>query len=188
MSRAAIFIDGAYLDYTLRDEFNLARIDYRLFSERLSAGLDLLRTYYYHCLPYQSDPPTVEESERFAQRQRFYDALARLPRYQVRLGKLAFRGISQDGTRIFQQKRVDILLGVDLVVLSAKRQITDAILVAGDSDFLPAVTCAKDEGVIIHLVHGTRHPPHRELWDAADERTRLSAELISSVLREDASA
>jgi hypothetical protein len=41
MSRVAIFIDGAYLDFMLRDEFNGARIDYSL----LSRNLDILRTY-----------------------------------------------------------------------------------------------------------------------------------------------
>lgn len=183
MGRVAIFVDGAYLDYILRDEFKLAAIDYRLLSQALAGDMELLRTYYYHCLPYQSSPPTKEESQRFARRQRFYAALSRLPRYQVRLGKLAVRGQDHHGNPILQQKRVDILLGVDLVYLSAKQQITDAILVAGDSDFLPAVTCAKDEGVVIHLVHGTQHQAHRELWDAADERRPICQDLIDSVLR-----
>jgi uncharacterized LabA/DUF88 family protein len=125
----------------------------------------------------------VDEAQRFSQRQRFYDALSRLPRYQVRLGKLERIGTDASGDPIFGQKRVDILLGVDLVYLAAKGIITHAVLVAGDSDFLPAVSCAKDQGVLVHLVHGTIHPPHRELWDAADERTPLSQDLIASILR-----
>jgi hypothetical protein len=52
MGRVAVFIDGAYLDYVLRDEFARARIDYGRLSEELAGGIDLLRTYYYHCLPY----------------------------------------------------------------------------------------------------------------------------------------
>jgi hypothetical protein len=52
MARAAIFIDGAYLDFTLRQEFAGVRIDYgKLSSELLPAGMDLLRTYYYCCPP-----------------------------------------------------------------------------------------------------------------------------------------
>ena len=62
MSRIAIFIDGAYLDYTLRQEFGGARILYDKLSAQLTQGCDVLRTNYYHCLPYQSNPPTVEES------------------------------------------------------------------------------------------------------------------------------
>jgi len=183
MGRVAILIDGAYLDWVLRDEFELAKIDYGLFSQALARDMDVLRTYYYHCLPYQSSRPTKEEAERFGRAQQFFAALSRLPRYEVRLGQLAFRGLDANGEPILHQKRVDILLGVDLVLLSAKQQITDAILVAGDSDFLPAVTVAKDEGVVIHLAHGTQHRPHTELWNAADERWALSQDLIDSVLR-----
>ena len=61
MSRIAIFIDGAYLDYALRDEFNSARIDYHALAETLAGGIDILRTYYYHCLPYQSAKATTED-------------------------------------------------------------------------------------------------------------------------------
>ena len=106
MSRVAIFIDGAYLDFMLRDEFNGARIDYSLLSRSLSCNLDILRTYYYHCLPYQGSPPTLEESERFAKAESFFNSLRRLPRYEVRLGKIAFRGTSLEGKALFVQKRV----------------------------------------------------------------------------------
>jgi len=183
MDRVAIFIDGAYLDYVLRDEFTGARIDYAKLSQHLSRGMTLLRTYYYHCLPYQSNPATADEAERFGRAQKFMSALDRLPRYQVRHGKLAHRGFGDNGKPILVQKRVDILLGVDLVLLSAKQQIANAVLVAGDSDFLPAVAVAREEGVAVHLYHGTRHPPHRELWDACDERTAFSKQVIDQLLR-----
>ncbi|MGB4681268.1 MAG: hypothetical protein WBH65_01910 [Dethiobacteria bacterium] len=34
-------------------------------AEWMAGGIELLRTYYYHCLPYKSNPPTEEESERY---------------------------------------------------------------------------------------------------------------------------
>ncbi len=180
MSRIAIFIDGAYLDFLLREEFNLAKIDYSRLIVELAGGHDLLRAYYYNCLPYQSNPPTADESLRFGKKQSFYTTLNRLSRFEVRLGKLAYRGIDrQSGKQIFEQKRVDIMLGVDLVLLSAKHQITHAALLAGDSDFLPAIAAAKNEGVLIHLFHG--HRPHSELWDAADERTLIDQTLIDKI-------
>lgn len=184
MGRAAVFIEGGYLDQVLRKEFDEARIDYGALVQHLVGSDDLLRAYYYHCLPYQSPEPTQEEAARFGAKQRFYDALNRLPRFEVRLGRIAFRGCDDKGEPIFVQKRVDILLGVDFVLLSAKHAITRAILVAGDSDYLPAVSAAKNEGVLIHLYHGGRtNPPHRDLWDAADERSPITQELIDSVLR-----
>ncbi len=106
--------------------------------------------------------------------------MERLPRYMVRLGRLALR-YDQSGQRRFEQKRVDILLGVDLVQLAAKQNIQEAIIVAGDSDFIPAVTAAKSEGVLVKLFHGER--PHNDLWQEADERVQFDQTFIDSILR-----
>jgi len=184
MGRTAVFIDGAYVDYVLKHEFGCASIDYAKLVDEIAQGTELLRTYYYHCLPYQSSPATLEERERFSRKEKFFAALRRLPRFEVRLGKLEYRGVNQQGEPIFEQKRVDILLGVDLAVLSAKRAISDAILVTGDSDLLPAIACAKDEGVLVRLPHGCdpKHY-HRELWDNCDDRCEITPDLISRILR-----
>jgi uncharacterized LabA/DUF88 family protein len=93
---------------------------------------------------------------------------------------LEFRGnYAEGGKPIFQQKRVDILLGVDLALLAAKHQITDAAILAGDSDFLPAIEAAKPEGVVIHLFHG--NSPHRDLISACDERTQFDQAFIDAI-------
>ena len=182
VGRVAIFIDGGYLDYVLR-AFGNPKVGFEKLATTLASPDELLRTYYYHCLPYQSPTPTIEEAERFAAKQKFFHALSRLDRFEVREGKLAFRGLDQNsGKPIFEQKRVDIKLAVDLVLLATKRQITRAILVTGDSDFLPAVQAAKNEGVLIHLYHGTGdNQPHRDLWDVADSRTAVTEKLVESV-------
>jgi uncharacterized LabA/DUF88 family protein len=180
--RAAIFIDGAYFDWVLRDELNFARIDYQKFSHAVAGDIEILRTYYYHCEPYLSNPPSPEETSKFQKMQSFFRYLQQLPRYEVRLGKLAYQGKNaEDGRPIVEQKRVDILLGVDLVLLAAKQMITHAILVAGDSDFLPAIEVARNEGVLVHLYHGVQNSPHRELWDKCDERTPITPALIRSL-------
>jgi uncharacterized LabA/DUF88 family protein len=72
-------------------------------------------------------------------------------------------------------------LGVDLTRLAAKGQITEAILVAGDSDFLPAVAAAKDDGVLIRLFHGRF--PRQDLRMTADERTQIDGALVEKVRR-----
>ena len=183
MSRIAIFIAGASLDYTLRQEFGGARILYDKLSAQLTQGCDVLRTYYYHCLPYQSNPPTVEERGRFAKAQTFMQALERLPRYEVRLGQLAYRGKKENGDPIFVQKRVDLMLGVDLAILAGTRQITHAALVAGDSDFLHAVKAAKGQGVLVSLWHGRANPPHDELWQECDERFPITQDIVDAIRR-----
>ena len=179
-NRAAIFIDGAYLDYVLKEEFGGVHISYRALSERMAGDSDILRTYYYHCPSYQGNPPTQEERERYSAQRRFFDTLERLPRYTVRLGRLALRGVDARGRPRYEQKRVDILLGVDMVQLAAKQNIQEALLLAGDSDFIPAVTAAKIEGVVVKLFHGQK--PHSDLWREADERTRINQDLINSIL------
>jgi uncharacterized LabA/DUF88 family protein len=184
LRRVAIFIDGGYLDKLLRNEFGGIRINYEKFSDEILAQIHpdayLLRTYYYHCLPYQSNPPTQEESKRFSSMQSFLSSINRLPRFEVKLGRLARRGPDENGHYFFEQKMVDVLLSIDLVRLSARGQITDIALVAGDSDFVPAIEVAKNEGVSAWLYHGNR--PHNALWEASDERIKITQNLINQIL------
>lgn len=187
MDRSAIFIDGAYLDRLLEREFARARLDVGRLVQELAADSAILRSYYYDCPPYQSDPPTEDERLRTAAKDKYFTALSRLPRFEVRLGKLAFRGRTSEGKPIFQQKRVDIMLGVDMVQLAATRQIQRAILLAGDSDFVPAVEAVKPHGVLVMLWHGPRirgeATVHRELWESCDERFEIDKVLIEKVRR-----
>jgi len=185
MHRVAVFIDGAYLDHIIRNEFDSQRVDYYSLAKNIveSTGPDkeILRVYYYHCLPHQDTPPTPEQSQRFGQMQRFFRALQRTPKFEVKLGRLAFRGIDAQGRPIFEQKRVDLLLGLDLALLATKRLITQAFVVTGDSDLIPAIVAAKAEGVTLYLVHGSTC--HDDLLDEADERVRITPQLVSSARR-----
>lgn len=181
-NQAAIFIDGGYLQKVLFKEFQSPRLDFLKLATFMAGDDELFRAYYYNCLPFQGTHPSQQESERYGKARRFLDALDRLPRFEVRLGRLAARGVDpQTGKTIFQQKRVDIMLGVDLVLLAAKGRIHRAALFTGDSDFIPAVKAAKNEGVHVHLFHGNKAEVHDEIWTAADDRTQMTAELIKSV-------
>lgn len=176
----AIFIDGGYLDVVLRNECGGCKVDFDKLAKKIAGNTEILRTYYYNCLPYQKSHPTSEESARFAQAQKFYNALRALPRFEVREGMLVYRGDDERGQPIYVQKGVDIQFGVDLVMLSVKQQISHAALIAGDSDLVPAIHVAKDEGVLIHLYHGTT--PHRVLVQVADERTQITPGFLSDIL------
>ena len=180
---AAIFIDGGYFDRVSRD-CGSPRIDFGQLSAELARPHELLRTYYYHCLPYMGPNPSEQDQERYDNKHRFFNALTRLNRFEVREGKLEYRGTDRETERpIFEQKRVDIYLGVDLAMLAVKQRIHRAILVTGDSDFLPAIRAAKNEGVLIHLFHGTGpQQPHRDLWEEADDRTVITPELLQTFL------
>lgn len=178
----AVFIDGGYLQSIIHDEFRGARIDYQLFINNILAIYNrphqFLRTYYYDCLPYQSGSPTQKERDMFAGKQSFFDALDYLPFFTVKQGRLAFRGYERNGKPILQQKEVDVLLAVDLVKLSMRKTISQAILIAGDSDFLPAVKVAQEEGVQITLVHGDWDHTHTDLIRQVDHRIQISQDII----------
>ncbi len=194
MEQLAIFIDGRYLD---KVKENVAGRDFRMdltkFSRKVHehvtgqtpSPLELLRTYYYDCLPYKGDPPTPEENQRFERARRFHSALELQPRTMVRRGKLKPREqvcpSCKNRHTSFQQKGVDLLLGVDLVAASVKGHISHAAIVAGDSDFLPAVEIVKAEGVVVWLFH--ERASTSELALAADERIEINREFLKDMRR-----
>jgi len=178
MNRAVVLIDNGYLSKVVKNQFDGANIDYELFSNNICGDCERLRTYIYDCKPYQSHPPTPGEKQRVAGMDKFVSALKRLPRFEVRLGSL--QKIWVDNKYTFKQKMVDVLLSIDLVRLSWSKQIQDAILVAGDHDFVPAVKAAKDTGVLVKLYY--TNPIHDELLDICDENIEIDKDLIDSSL------
>lgn len=187
MGVCAVYLDAAYVEKVLQFEHPNNRIDYGKLAMRMAGADELLRAHYYHCLPYQSSPPTAEEKARFDKRYRFIDALNYVPRFQVRLGQLAVVGIDANGRKIFQQKRVDLMLGVDMALLAGKGKITSIALFTGDSDTIPAVEAVKQEGVTVTLWHGAlkgEQGPSRELYKLCDERVELSAAIMRSISRD----
>ncbi len=183
MASVAIFIDGGYLEKVMSNQFSRTRIDFKKLSneiaKQISADATIIRTYYYHSSPYQSNPPTKEESERYARKERFFASLERLPRYEVRRGRVGRRGPDKNGNYKYEQKMVDVLLSIDLVKFSSKGKITHAVLIAGDGDFVPAVKMAKDEAVIVYLVYGESR--HDALWKEVDERMEITQEFVERV-------
>lgn len=186
MPKTAIFLDGAYIEKILEIHFQSSRIDYRQLVEELAGNSDLLRAYYYHCPPYRSPEPTPEETQRFNSKIGFFNALAHIPRFQIRLGRLAYRGNDSEGRPIFVQKAVDVLMSVDMVQLAATRAVDRVVIMAGDSDFTPAVEAVKTHGVLTTLVHGPpqgRHNGSDTLWETCDERVTLTTEMVDVIRR-----
>ncbi len=182
VNRVAILIDGGYLDRVLKDEFQGTRIRFDALSKQLAGDSDILRTYYYYCPRYQENNPTIEESERYERQQSFFTKLGNLPRFTVRLGRLAYRVDGNLERPRFEQKMVDMYLGVDMVKLAVKQEIQEVILVAGDSDFIPAVQAAKQEGVLVRLCHGGNSS--EDLRRECDERIQFSPQIVEAVRRE----
>jgi uncharacterized LabA/DUF88 family protein len=98
------------------------------------------------------------------------------PRFLYRPGRLQRIGGE------FKQKHVDVHLSVDLVKLSCKHSIDKAILVTGDSDFVPAVDVAKEEGVVTILYYSNIPPMyiHREILEKCDEKYLIDADIMAT--------
>ncbi len=179
MGRYAVFIDGGYARKVL-NQFDNPKVSYLKFSECVANRQERLRTYYYDCAPYTSSPPTPDEKTKKSVFDRFTFSLERLPRFQVRLGRLARRHLS-DGTTQYEQKMVDILLAVDLVQLSVQHQIQRAVLLANDSDFVPAIQIARDAGTIVELYYSVPPRPHDQLMSACDECVLIDQAIIKKI-------
>jgi uncharacterized LabA/DUF88 family protein len=141
LSRYAIMIDVGYI-YASAGEllFSAAtRREYKVDADKLIQALadyaeeqvrgELLRVYWYDAA--RDRVPTIHQR-----------VIAQMPRVKLRLGNLNARG---------QQKGVDAQIRADMEALARHRAITDAVLVAGDEDMVPAVEAAQAYGVRVHL-------------------------------------
>src|SRR5579863_6013653 len=141
LSRYAIMVDVGYI-YASAGEllFSAAsRREYRVDADKLIQALsrladdkvrgELLRVYWYDAA--RDRVPTIDQR-----------VIAQMPWVKLRLGNLNARG---------QQKGVDAQIRADMEALARHRAITDAVLIAGDEDMVPAVEAAQAFGVRVHL-------------------------------------
>ena len=187
---AAVLIDGGYLDKINNGN---VRIDYGRLVQALSQPQQLWRAYYYNCPPYQSAIPSPDQKERYSKAMSFYSSLRKISRFTVRLGRLKFRGQDNHGKPIFEQKRVDLLLGLDIAEVASSERVSVVVLLAGDGDFLPAILAAKEKMTIVRLAHGPSSidpvsgrliPSYdKDLWDNADERVEINHCFLSQYSR-----
>jgi uncharacterized LabA/DUF88 family protein len=188
--KAAILIDGAYLEMLMIKEHNRAQVDYhklaigliKKVARIMGTHIELLRTYYYHALPWAPPDPTDEELERVNKKRGFFHRLEYLPRFTVKLGRTQ-RVLNDDGTTTYQQKGVDVMLAADMVYLASRSLTEHIILVAPDADYVPAVRLVKDLGVVVHLVHGGNLAASAEMRKECDERIELDSEFVYQARR-----
>jgi uncharacterized LabA/DUF88 family protein len=188
--KCAILIDGAYLEMLMIKEHDRAQIDYdklavglvKRVSDSIGLDLDLLRTYYYHALPWSPPDPDDEERERVSKKRGFFHRLEFLPRFMVKLGRTQ-RVLNDDGSTTYQQKGVDVMLASDMVYLASRSLVDHIIMLAPDADYVPAVRMVKELGVVVHLVHGGNLAASTEMRKECDERIELDKEFVYSARR-----
>lgn len=72
-----------------------------------------------------------------------YDALKKLCAGSLSVADLQANDFEPD----IKQKGVDMKIGVDIASLAYKKQVEQIVLIAGDSDFVPAAKLARREGI-----------------------------------------
>ncbi len=180
MYKTVLFIDGGYLA-KISKSFGQPKIDFLTLSEILcNQDDDRLRTYYYYCMPFQSSPPSIEESVRYKNAEKFVKNLTKLSKFEVRLGW--FQKIQNVSSIEYIQKGIDVMLAVDLVKMGWSKQIDKAIIVAADSDFVYAVQTVKDAGVLTRLWYSDIHPVNDFMLDVFDERAIITNDLLKQCL------
>jgi NYN domain len=138
-----------------------------LLQERAESFLpdkELLRVYWYDAAT--NRVPTSEQI-----------SVAELPDCKIRIGQLTVQGA---------QKGVDSMVLSDITELSRRRGIADAILLAGDGDFVDAVAQAQLEGTRVS-VWGIKTPQNTVSPDLRREADRFllldPAEMVGFLTR-----
>jgi uncharacterized LabA/DUF88 family protein len=188
--RILVQIDGAYLERTLSEEHSSPAVDYSKLVNKLvntvittsESDIYLLRSYYYHALPWIGKTPNEQETEMFKKKQGFFTRLEHLPRFDVYLGRTQ-RILNDDGTYTFQQKGVDVMVASHMIEMAVRGRISHLILLAPDGDYVSAVRIVKSYGVVVHLAHGQRPQAAAELVKVVDERIELNAEFLVDCMR-----
>lgn len=184
MEKTVVLIDNGYLK-KVQDYFKV-RVNYEKFSDEICGCKEnRFRTYVYDCPPYQNNPPTPEQVTSKSFFDSFKYNVTRLSHFEFRIGRLQIVRDDEgniikrkDGTPQIRQKGVDLALGIDATRLASKNIIQTIILVAGDSDFVPAIISAKQDGVIVKLYYSTISYVHDSLMEVCDDRIEITKELL----------
>jgi uncharacterized LabA/DUF88 family protein len=184
-------IDGGHLRVLAKRAGHLYNPDY--IEKVAHSCLDqkqetLLRILYYDCAPYmgQARLPVSGEMKQFAGSDAWLRDLGRRDLFAIREGVLKFRGfkprripislaaLSDDDFKPdFEQKGVDMRIGLDIATYSDERLTDRIILVTGDSDCIPAMKHGRKSGIQVILIVLAGHHPAPELFEHADYKRTI---------------
>ena len=190
MKHCNIYIDDGYLAKISKHFGNgrYLKIDYYKLANNMSRDLHYwcIERYFYTAPPFQSNPPTPDESRRKSGYDKLIAALRRSPGFFVREGRL--QKIDQD----YHQKGVDTLFTMDLMRLKGEpHKVKTAILLTCDTDFVPVITELKEEGIEFMLYYysdslrNSKFSLSDHLTSVVDEKILISRQFLdNSVFRE----
>ncbi|MFT3689771.1 NYN domain-containing protein [Paenirhodobacter sp.] len=188
MSKVAVLIDGGHLRVLAKN----ANLTYDPdFIEKVALACvepdeTLLRALYYDCAPYVGKVklPVSGNEQEFKGSDGWLRQLEAKNLFAVRRGVLKFRGFKPKKVPIasaalsdadfkpdFEQKGVDMRIGLDIANFSAMKSVDRIILITGDTDCIPAMKHARISGLQIVLATVPTHRVAPELlWHSDFER------------------
>jgi uncharacterized LabA/DUF88 family protein len=194
--RLVIQIDGGYL----RSVAQSLRLKYdNDFIEKVARLLvfpdsdNLLRIMYYDAPGFVGERPlpVSRKPHPFNSDSVWLEELAAREYFAVRRGTLKWRGwklkspetlsgtpSDEDYKPDFQQKGVDLRIGVDMVTFAYERTAERVMLIAGDTDFIPAMKIARRRGLQVIGVDLPGQRLSREFRQHIDIIRELSHEAL----------
>ena len=144
---------------------------------------EIYRILYYDCAPFQGSArlPISGNKYQFTGSDKWLHDLSYKDYFAVRLGKIKFRGYVPKNTPIgtgqpqdsdfvpsFEQKGVDMRIGLDMAIFANNRAVDVIALATNDTDCIPAMKHARRSGIQVALVAFANCGPCKELLAHAD--------------------
>jgi uncharacterized LabA/DUF88 family protein len=167
-----MFIDGGYLDSLLdkfsQEFFNGESIE--IHYGNLKYGNK--RAFYYNALPGQRKTESDYEYElRLLVQINRYKEIGKLPGFHFR------EGVVRRESKKNIQKKVDILMAVDMLSHTIAHNMDQVVLLTGDLDFQPVLDALVQAGIYTRLIYLPENTSD-ELISSADESYPINIETI----------
>ncbi len=167
--KVAILIDGGFLRVIAKKAKKLYDPDFiEKFAHACKAADEsIFRILYYECALYQGTvkQPVSGMDLVFKTSDAWLHALSHKDLFAVRRGVLKFRGFKPKKTPvspsrltdadfepIFEQKGVDMRIGLDIAAYSDNHAVDRIVLVSGDTDCVPALKYGRRAGLQAVLI------------------------------------
>jgi uncharacterized LabA/DUF88 family protein len=163
--RVIILIDGGFLRVKAHKAGKTYNPDFiELFAHKcIVQDEEIFRVLYYDCAPYSGTVklPVSGSPYTFSGSDKWLEELASKDQFAVRRGVLKFRGYKPKRTPVspagpptdadfnpdFEQKGVDMRIGLDIATYSSNRAIDRIVLVTNDTDCVPAMKYGRKSGL-----------------------------------------
>jgi uncharacterized LabA/DUF88 family protein len=162
MQRVALFVDGANMFYAQRD--NGWFIDFRSVYQMFTDNREKAAAYYFTATPHAADPERVKNYRRFR---------TALQSIGYSVVDKEVKVISSPSSGIVKVKGN---LDIELVfrILTEKDTYDEAVLMGGDSDYVPIVGHLRALGKTVTIV-GRRESVSNDLINAANKFVDLNS-------------